>query len=52
MCSPLAALSPAAAMMTKKPGIATALISPAAALLTSGNKKPRGTAGTATGAMG
>lgn len=39
MCSPLAALSPAAALMKSKPGLATAMISPAAAAMGVGKKK-------------
>lgn len=39
MCSPLAALSPMAALIKDKPRIATALISPAAAAFGVGKKK-------------
>jgi hypothetical protein len=39
MCGPMAAISPLGALMGKKPQLATALISPAAAALGAGKKR-------------
>ena len=48
MCGPLALLSPMGALAQKKPGLATALISPAAYALGVGRKdKPDGPTATA-----
>lgn len=41
MCGPMAAISPFAALASKKPQLATALISPAAALMGVGKKRDK-----------
>lgn len=55
MCSPLAAISPAAALMKEKPRLATAMISPVAAAMGLGKKKKKkpgeGAAGNAASGM-